>query len=297
MLSKILYYIIYGWMYLHALLPLRILFVFSDIMYLFVYKLIGYRLKVVRKNIRKSFPEKTEKELLKMEQEFYRHFCDYFFETVKLLNISDQEMQQRMVFKNVEEVVRNIKNDNSCIMCLGHYGNWEWVPSITLQFDKNLLLGQIYKRLRTEAFDKIFLKLRSRFGSVSIEKHDTYRKIIKYRKEGQQVVIGFIADQRPSRSNVNYWTIFLNQETPVFIGPERIAKQTGFIVYYLDVTKTGRGRYTAECKLITTNPKEEPEYAITERYIRMFEHTILRNPAYWLWTHKRWKYKKEDFQL
>jgi KDO2-lipid IV(A) lauroyltransferase len=254
-----------------------------------------YRRKVVRKNLNNSFPDKSEKELLKLEKEFYRNFCDYFVETIKLLHISNNEMQQHMQYKNLDIINDILKTGNSCIVCMGHYGNWEWVPSITLMFDKNVQLAQIYKHLRNKVFDRLFLKIRSRFGSIGIAKEDTYRAIIRMKRDDIQTVIGFIADQTPSYSNINFWTTFLHQETPVFTGAERIAKQTGFGVVYLDISKTGRGRYVGECKLITNHPKTEPDHIITERYVRMFEQTILRNPAHWLWSHNRWKYKKEDF--
>ncbi|GAB6011788.1 lysophospholipid acyltransferase family protein [Viscerimonas tarda] len=295
MFNKIAYYLIYGWLFLHALLPLRLLYVLSDILYLFVYYIAGYRIKIVRKNLKNSFPEKSPKELLKLEKDFYHHFCDYFVETIKLLHISDKEMQERMIYKNIEVAEDILKTGNSCLMYLGHYGNWEWIPSITLMFDKNILLGQIYKHLSNKIFDRLFLKLRSRFGSVGISKGDTLRNIVRLRREGKQMVIGFIADQTPSRSNIHYWTMFLNQETPVFTGVERIAKLTGFGVAYLDITRVARGKYIAECKLISKDPKAEPEFFITGKYIHLFEETILRNPAYWLWSHNRWKYKKQDF--
>ena len=295
MLSKITYYFIYGWLYLHALLPFRVLYFLSDILYFFVRYIVRYRIRIVRKNMKNSFPEKTETELSKLEKEFYHHFCDYFVETIKLLRISNEEMQKRMIFKNTDAINNILKTGNSCLVYLGHYGNWEWVPSITLAFDKNIVFGQIFKNLNNKAFNQLFLKLRSRFGSIGISKGDTFRGIVRLRNEGKQMVIGFIADQTPSYSNINFWTRFLNQETPVFTGVERIAKQTGFGVVYLDINRTGRGMYIAECKLITNTPKSEPEHAITEKYIHMIEKTILRNPSFWLWSHNRWKYKKEDF--
>ena len=156
------------------------------------------------------------------------------------------------------------------------------------------LLGEIYKPLKNKAMDDIFRKLRSRFGSIGIIKSETLRIIIKLRKENKKTLIGFMADQTPTLNNIHYWTNFLNQDSPVFTGVERIAKQTGFSVVYLDIQKVKRGYYTSTVKLITDNPKEEPEFKITETYIREMEKTILRNPAYWLWTHKRWKRTRQE---
>lgn len=152
-------------------------------------------------------------------------------------------------------------------------------------------LAQIYRPLKNKAFDDLFLKIRSRFGSFGIAKNNTLRDIIRLKKEGIQTMIGFMSDQTPSLNNIHYWTNFLNQDTPVYTGVERIAKKTGFAVAYLDVQKVKRGYYKGTVKLITDTPSQEPENAITECYMREMEHTIMRNPAYWLWTHKRWKYK------
>lgn len=288
-------------MYLHALLPFRSLYILSDFLYFLVYKVIRYRLKVVRINLKNSFPEKTDKELHVIEKEFYHHFCDYFVETLKLLHISDEEMQKRMVFENMDIVKDLMKDGNSALMFLGHYGNWEWVPSITMSFrnkeDQNKLLGQIYRPLKNKAVDDLFLKIRSRFGSFGIAKNETLRVIVKLRKAKQQILIGFMADQTPSFHNIHYWSTFMNQESAVFTGVERIAKQTGFAVVYLDMEKVKRGHYKGTVKLISDKPQDAPEFYITETYIREMERTILRNPAYWLWTHKRWKMTRKEVEL
>lgn len=293
-MNKLGYYLIYIVLYLHALLPLRVLYILSDILYFWVYYVVKYRLKVTRSNLKSSFPEKSEKELRDIERQFYHNFCDYAVETIKLLHVTNEEIQNRFVFKNMDIVYGLMKDGNSGIMFLGHYANWEWVPSINLLFNDGSLLAQIYRPLKNKVFDKIFLKIRSRFGSIGIPKNNTIRAMMSFKNEGKKMLVGFMSDQSPSPANIHYWTNFLNQETGVYTGVERIANKTGFFVTYLDITKTGRGRYTAEVKLITADPKNEPEFAITEKYIREMEKTILRNPAYWLWTHKRWKHKKEE---
>lgn len=286
----------YAWMFCHALFPLRILYIFSDILYFFAYYIVRYRRKIVRMNLTNAFPDKPEKEIIRIEKDFYQYLCDYWFETMKLLHISDQEMLKRMKFKNIELINDMMKDGNSGLFYLGHYGNWEWVTSITLSVDQDIVAGQIYRPLRNKSFDDLFLTIRKRFGSVGIAKEDTLRAIVKMRKEGQKMLIGFMSDQTPSARNIHYWSTFMNQEAPIFTGVERIAKQTGFYVFYADIVRIKRGYYEAECKLISADPKSEEDNAITERYIREMEKTISRNPAYWLWTHKRWKFKKEMFQ-
>lgn len=296
-MNKVLYYIIYSWTYLHALLPFRLLYVLSDILYILVYKIIRYRLKVVRINLANSFPEKTDKERQAIEKEFYHHFCDYIVETIKLLHVSNEEIQKRMVFENVDLVKDLAKDGNSVLLYMGHYCNWEWVPSINLLFDNNkILLAQIYKPLKNKSFDDLFLKIRSRFGSFGIPKYETLRTIVKLRRAKKQILIGFMADQMPSVNNIHYWTNFLNQDSAVFNGVERIAKQTGFSVVYLDLQKIKRGYYKGTIRLISDKPLEEPENKITDTYIRYIEQTILKDPAYWLWTHKRWKKSRKEVE-
>lgn len=284
-------------MYLHALLPFSLLYILSDLLYFFVYKIVRYRLRVVRSNLSASFPELDKKELLNLEKRFYHHFCDYFVETIKLLHISDEEMQKRMFFEDLDIVKNAMKDGRSVIMYLGHYCNWEWIPSITMYFkNTDYIFGQIYKPLQNKAIDKLFLKIRSRFGSLGIPKNDTLRTIVRLKKEGKQTLIGFMADQTPAPQSIHYWTEFLNHDTPVFTGVERIAKQTDFLVIYLDIQKIKRGVYKATVKLVNEKPKEEAENKITETYIRMMEKTILRDPAYWLWTHKRWKRTRQEIE-
>ncbi len=287
--EKILYALVFALMKLHALLPLGMLYLLSDFLYLVVYKVVKYRVDVVRENMQLVFPHKSDAERRQLEQEFYHHFCDYFVETIKLCHISDDEMRKRIVFENPEELDNEIKKGKSGFLFLGHYGNWEWVTSITLHFDKNIRFGQIYRPLRNKAIDRIFLKIRSRFHSVGIPKEDTFREIVRWQHSGVQSIIGFMADQNPSARNMHYWTPFLGREVPIFNGVERISKKMGGYVAFLNVRKVKRGYYSCRFEMITTTPEAEPENLITETYARKMEATILQNPAYWLWTHRRWK--------
>lgn len=275
-----------------ALLPLRALYVLSDLLYVPLYYLVGYRKKVVRRNLKNSFPEKSEKELRKIEKQFYHHFCDYVVETIKLLHISDEEMMRRLRFTNPEYVDELAKDGKSIFLMMGHYCNWEWVTSMTRWVPEQLLMAQIYRPLSNKAADKFFLKLRARFGSVGIAKNDTLREIIRYRKAGQQIMVGFIADQTPSKNNLHYWTNFLNQDTPCLTGAEKIASKIDAHVLFLDIKKVKRGYYEATVKEIALDPKNTPEFEITEKYMRMMEEMIQRAPQYWLWTHKRWKHSR-----
>ena len=292
------YHLIYGLLKLHAFLPLSVLYIFSDFLFVLTYHIVRYRRKMVRKNLTNSLPKKTHKEIVKIEKLFYHHLCDYFFETIKLLHISDKEMRQRMEFHGHEELAEAMKDNRSCILYMGHYGNWEWVTSIGLHLPQEMVKAQIYQLIRSKSFDEIFKKIRTRFNSLNIERKETMRTIVKLRNEKKQVIYGFISDQRPPRYYDEYWTTFLNQDSLFLTGTERIASKAKFAVAYLDIEKTKRGHYKGTFSVISPDASQEPEFAVTEMYVRRLEETILRNPAYYLWSHNRWKFaKKKETEL
>ncbi|MCD8270651.1 MAG: lysophospholipid acyltransferase family protein [Parabacteroides sp.] len=294
MWNKILYALLFAWVKLHAMLPMPVLYVLSDILYILIYRVMRYRLKVVRRNLKASFPDKSEIELRRLEREFYHHFADYIMETIKLAHISEEEVLRRAYIKNPELATQlQAEGQKTVMMLMGHYGNWEWFSSASMIF-KDSRLWQIYRPLNNKAVDRLFVYLRTRFGSYGMKKNDTVRDMIQLKKEDSNNIVIFIADQTPSKANLHYWTTFLNQDTPILNGAERIARKLDLPVIFLDVQKVKRGFYTVEFKLMTAHAKQTAENEITESYARMTEKMILRNPAYWLWTHKRWKYKRED---
>ncbi len=291
--KNLFYYLLYGVLYLHALLPLRVLYLLSDILYFFAYRIVRYRKRVVRKNLKNSFPAKTDSERKQMEKKFYHHLCDYFVETIKLLNMSEKEIRKRFVFRNPEIVNRLTQDGNSCLLSLGHYANWEWVPSIGLYLSPTLVLGHVYKRLRSQVFDRLFIKIRSSFLPKPIEMRNVYRTIVRNKRAGKTMVIGFLSDQRPSKYMDEYWTTFLNQDTLVQTGMERIARQFGFSVVYLDIKKVKRGYYVGNFSVITTDASLEEEFVVMEKYMRKLEETIFDEPAYYLWSHNKWIFHKK----
>lgn len=294
MWNKILYALLFGWVKIHALLPMRVLYVLSDILYVLIYHITGYRVKVVRRNIKAAFPDKSDKQLRHIERDFYHHFADYVVETFKLAHISLEELQKRAFLRNPEMVDELMSKGHTCfVLLMGHYGNWEWFSGSTTRFADSRIY-QIYRPLNNKAFDRLFIYLRTRFGSYGIIKKDTVRDMIKLKKDGTRSVVIFLADQTPSEANLHYWTTFLNQDSSILTGPERIARKLDLPVIFLDTQKTARGYYTVDMKLIAEHPKQTPEYWITEQYARLMEKCIDRNPAYWLWTHKRWKYTRKD---
>jgi KDO2-lipid IV(A) lauroyltransferase len=293
MIKELKYRLIYGVMVLPALLPMRVLFLISDLLYPVVYYVVGYRKKVVHRNLINSFPEKSEKDILVIEKKFYRHFCDFLVESIKQAHISKEEILMRTELKNPEFLDKWKENGRSIILMTGHYANWEWFATLNYRIAPLRLAG-IYRQLKNAEMERFFLNIRKSYGAIPIEKEKTLRELIKLRKEKVQIMVAFVSDQTPSVQNIHYWSKFLNQETAMFSGAERIAKMVDYDVVYLEVEKVSRGKYVAEFKLIAENPKETGEFEITEKYTRMMEETIVRAPQYWLWTHKRWKHKPQS---
>jgi KDO2-lipid IV(A) lauroyltransferase len=272
-----------------AWLPLRVLYVLSNGLYFLIRYVARYRRKVVRESLAASFPEKTKEERLRIEKAFYRHFADYIVETVKLARIGKAEVQRRAHLNNPELVNGLFAAGHTCVVLLMvHYGNWEWFSASKERFEGETY--QIYKPLHNQAVDRFFIRLRERFGSRGMKRDNTFRDMVRIKQEGQRATIIFLADQRPAPNNVHYHTQFLNRDTPMLTGPERIARKLNFPVVFLDTRKLKRGYYTIDFELITDKPRETPEHWITEQYARRAEACIRRDPAYWLWTHKRWKY-------
>lgn len=284
--EKIKYGLYLGLFSTLARLPMKALYGLSDFMYFLFYKGFKYRRKVVRCNLRNSFPEKSEEELLSIEKDFYHQLCDNIVESVKLLNFSDKEAEKRIKVSGAEIVDRKIEEGHPVILFLGHYGNWEWVPAVTQHYHVDIS-AQVYKRIHDKAFDRLMLKIRSRFGSVSIPKDKVLRTMLKWRNDKVKFIIGFISDHRTNSDAAHNTTIFLNQETSLVSGGEEIGNRINAAYLYLDVEKTARGHYLLTFKEIVPNGNEI-NYPFTRRYMEMFEETIRRRPGLWLWSHKRW---------
>ena len=278
-MKTVLYYFIFFFWFIASLLPLRFLYIFSDLLYFPLYYCVRYRRKIVRKNLIESFPEKELGEIQRIEKAFYHYFCDYMVETIKLFSMSEKQMRRRMTFGGVEKI------------------NWEWVASLPLHLDidKDLVVGQIYHRLESPAFDQLFLRMRSRFRAVNIEMFMALRQLVRYKQQKKRFIIGFISDQSPNWNFVNMWTDFLNHKSSFFVGAEGIAKATDAVVVYIDVQRVRRGYYHAEFILMTDQPKSFPNYEITVDYARRLEATIQRAPQFWLWSHNRWKRTYEEY--
>ena len=290
-----MYYVVTIFWYLFSLLPLRIHYVLSDFIYLILYKVIGYRIKVVRENLEASFPEKTMHELRQIERRFYHRLCDYFVETVKMKTMSRKEIRRRMVFKGTELVNECVNEGQSCAVYLGHTFNWEWITSLPLWVTEKAHCGQLYHALENSTFDRLFLNLRQRWGAECIALVDILRKTIEYKQKQQPTVFGYIGDQVPHWNNIHHWCQFLNHDTPVMTGTERIAIKNRQALFFLQVKQIKRGYYEATFRLMTRTPQMLKEYEATDIYFQMLEENIRQQPELWLWSHNRWKRTREEF--
>ena len=292
---KLLYAFVYAGWYLLSLLPMWVHYIFSDGLYLLLYKVAGYRRKVVRKNLCSSFPEKSEDEIRQIEHRFYHFFCDLIVESVKLMTIRRENMKRRMDLKGTEVIAELVEKGQSCVIYAGHYCNWEWITPLPLWLTPKAKMGLIYHPVENPMFDRLFRYMRGRFGTVCIPMQDTLRTLIGYNREHQPMVVGFVSDQKPHWVNIHHWVDFLHHDTPVVTGTERIVKKLNYAAVYLDVKRVRRGYYEGEFRLLTCTPKEMPDYALTDAYFTCLEQTIRREPAFWLWSHDRWARTREEF--
>lgn len=276
-------------------LPLWILYGIADIVAFLAGRVVGYRRRVIRENLERCFPEKSEKERRRIERKFYHFLGDYFVETLRLGRMSEKEIRKRMKFENMEEVNELLAQGKSITVYLGHYCNWEWVSSMPLHEIEGAVGGQIYHPLESKASNYAFLKIREHFGAISIDMEKVLITLRDWKREGIISMVGYIADQSPSFHAIHYFADFFNIETPSFTGPERLAKTFKTPVYYIDMRREKRGYYIGKFIKLTEDASKESPFEITQKYYNLLETSIRRAPQYWLWSHRRWKRTKKDF--
>ncbi len=296
-MNKLGYRLLKTIVYAVSLLPFWVLYGMSDIVFFPVYYIFRYRRKVVRSNLVSSFPDMPEKDLKRVERRFYHWLCDFAVEAVKLLSMSDKKMLRHVEYRNVEEMEKFFDEGRNCSVMSGHYCNWEWYGGLLLAMKRHrqAVLGMIYHPLYNDAFDRLFIDIRSAHGATCIPKRDILRRLVTYKQEGRRSVMSYANDQSPKWENMHLWLDFLNHDTPVFTGGERIMRKMNDAVFFADIQRPRRGHYTVTLKLITAEAAKEEEFFITRRSFEMLEENIRREPAYYLWTHKRWKRTHEEF--
>ncbi len=284
------FYLAYVFIYFVASLPFGLLYRLSDLLY-YLMRLSGYRKEVVIANLRNSFPEKSEAEIGKLCEDYFRYLCDLLLETFKTLKMDEKESAKRCVFKGTEWLEKYQKEGRSIILVLGHYGNWEWAGP-GFQLNSGIPLNVVYRPLSHPYFEKMMVRMRTRFGTRITPVNNVLRDMVAHRNE--QTAIAFIADQSAPKDA--HWMTFLHQDTAVFTGPEKLAIKFDFPVVYLNITRPRRGYYELTFELITGEPRTTSENEISEKFMKRLEEEILKNPVPWLWSHKRWKHKREVTQ-
>ena len=272
-------------------LPFGILYIFSDVISFIVFHILKYRRKIVYKNLTESFPLKSRKEINQIAKNYYRFLGDMIVETLKLLNISDYELKKRFQVVNPDSVNASLEEGKSAAIFMGHYGNWEWVQEIGTYFTERAYRASIYRPLGNKLWDKIYKEIRGRWHMHIVEQNKALK--IMLNKDNQPWVFGFIADQRPRHVHPDNWVNFLNHETAFFTGPEDIGRKVGADFFYLDMYRIKRGYYKVEFKKL--RPVDMTvSYPYSREFWKLFEKTIERNPALWLWSHNRWKYPRSS---
>lgn len=271
-------------------LPWTVLYAISTVMYWVVFRGIGYRKYVVSTNLKNSFPNKSNKELEVISNNFFRFLADMFMESVKAITMSEKDWKRGFKTTNVNVPDAFYDQGKSIVTVLGHYGNWEYLVTAYARDTKHTVLG-VYKPLRNPAFEELLARYRTQFGMVLVPIFDAYEIVGDYITRGEKVAIMLIGDQSPA-ANRGYWMDFLNQDTSVFRGAEKFAVDYNLPVVFASLDQTARGQYEMSFETVFENPQETEEGEITEFHTKKLEQQIIAKPHLWLWSHKRWKHKR-----
>lgn len=282
-----MYYLLLFILYPLSLLPLRILYIFSDGVYALLYYVVGYRRQVVAENLRHAFPEMTEEELEKTAKKFYRSFCDQWIETLKLLSISEKELNRRFkcnwgVFEQLYDEGKN------SYALLGHTFNWEWA-NVAWQYNCKQRFVVVYNPPTSKATDRLMLRIRTSSGSLPLSMK---AKRGFERLAGTHYIVGLVADQNPPLLNTASWYTFMNREAPFFNGPEKLARRAKAAVVFAGIRKIKRGYYEMTLSKLTDDAATLPAGDVMQSYVHFVEEQIKSQPENWMWTHKRWKHKR-----
>ena len=272
--------------YFLSLLPFWMIFGISNFAYFLLFVIFKYRKEVVYRNLKKSFPNESDKKINLKAKRFYKHFCEIFIESLKLLTISNSEIKKRYSFKNLDLLEDLYAQNKSIILYGAHIGNWEWMASLQLQTDYQMY--SFYQKQSNNYFNDFMIHIRERFGNICIESKSGFKVLLRNAREKKRTITYVIGDQSPMSNSSMYWTTFLNQETAFLVGADRMAKKCNQELIYPNVIQTKKGFYEIDFKIIPTNSEVEP----VKIYAEFLEENIKSQPELWLWSHRRWKRKK-----
>ena len=280
----------YPFLWFISKLPFRILYIFSDFIYVLVYYCIGYRKQTVRKNLALALPNLNAKERLEIEKKSYHHLCDVFIEMIKTMSISSSDMEARFKVTN-RNVLKDYENKGKSIILLAsHYASWEWIVSVNSNTSFECI--GVYKKLTNIYFDKLIRKIRSKFKAKLVETSKTIPFMSESQEKGIMSMYGLASDQSPKLNRVFHWNTFMGIEVPVHTGAEMLAKRYDLSVVFMKVKKVKRGFYEATFIPVSDNPKSISDFEITDIYMRMVENQIIEAPEFYFWTHNRWKHSR-----
>jgi len=280
------YLLLYGCKIVGLLLTWFLYHWLLDFVYFIVYKVLKYRVGIVRGNLRNSFPSYDSSKLLDIERKFYRHLSELFIDTIDLTSISERELRERFTVNNLDEFEREMKGKN-WIAGLAHYGSWEYFAAYQL-YTKTQMVG-VYKSLHSNVFDKFYIETRSRFGSKPVSMTDLFRYVVTESKTPGNFSLGMISDQSPTYYNTSVRLTFLNQETAFFTGMSKFALKLNMPIYFIHIKKTKRAHYVITPELIYDGVEQVDNEEIITRYARKLEAMIIECPELWVWSHRRWK--------
>ncbi len=272
--------------YLLSLLPFWIIFRISYFAYFILFVVFGYRKKVVYQNLKNSFPNKSEAEIHLDAKSFYKHFCEVFLESVKLLTIPSKQIKKRYSFKNPDLLEKFYNQKKSLIIYAAHFGNWEWMTSLQLQTKYQMY--SFYQKQSNGYFNDFMIHVRERFGNLCIESQSGFKVLLQNTKQKNLTITYVVGDQSPMSNSTMHWTNFLNQDTAFLVGADRMAKKCNQQLIYPHITQDKKGYYEIEFKVIAMDSDIEP----IEIYANLLQKNIEEQPELWLWSHRRWKRKR-----
>lgn len=285
----LVYILVYPLIWLISILPFRLLYALSDGLYIIIYKLVGYRKKVVQNNLRLVFPEKPETEINDITEKFYHHFCDMMVEAIKSLTISEESMRKRLKFTNVELLTDLGKQNRSIVLMCGHYGSWEWIFILQTYLEHKGYA--VYSRLSNKYFDRLVKRIRAKYNSTLITTKETVPTLTKSKLDGELTINGFVSDQSPQVERAYHWNEFMGIKVPIHTGAEMLAKRLDMSVVFFRVKRLKRGYYETTFEMLAHDPNEYPNYEISDKFTKKVEKQIHEAPQYYLWTHRRWKHR------
>ncbi len=290
MIHLIVYILSLPFIFMVSILPFKLLYLFSDFLYFIIYYIVGYRKKVVLDNLKIAFPEKTNAELQKIRKKFYHHFIDVFMEMLKTFTISNQDIMKRFELVNKEELEPFMAKHDNILLMSSHHGNYEWMFSLNLLVDHKGFAA--YKKVKNKYFNNLIVKSRSRFNTTLVATKDFLAQVEVNDQSGEKNVYGLLSDQSPKLNKAHHWCQFFGKTVPVHTGTEMLAKKYNYPVVYIEKIKVKRGFYKAKFEILTENPRDWSDYAITDLFMQKLENHIKQEPENYFWTHKRFKHMK-----